>query len=56
MPQAGTPISAFYFGTTNPATIGLGVAPGDFWWDNTTLRVRTNLNVWRDITTVAGTA
>ena len=58
MPKAGSAGSEFYNQTVNPVAIA---APGDIWWDGTTLRIRmgppaTGAAVWRDITTVAGTA
>ena len=58
MPKAGALGFEFYIQTVNPVAVA---QPGDFWWDGTTLRVRvgppaTGTAVWRDVTTVAGTA
>jgi len=58
MPQPGSGGPQFYNQTVNPVAIA---APGDFWWDGTTLRVRvgpppTGTAVWRDVTTAAGSA
>lgn len=58
MPRAGSEGPTFYNQTVNPVATA---QPGDIWWDGTTLRIRmgppaTGVPVWRDITTVAGTA
>lgn len=58
MPQFGVPKSVFFNQTGNPVGVA-GV--GDIWWDGTTLRIMIGGPalgplVWRDVTTVAGTA